>query len=122
VIGDGFDWYWLIGDEAALPAIGRFLEQRPQAPIRAVVSVSDEGERIPLSVAPSHVIEWTYRPFAMASDPAALIAAVTSQAFPTGDGFVWIAAEAGVAKSVRAHIEALGHPASQLTAKGYWTV
>lgn len=121
VIGDGFDWYWLIGDETALPAVSRFLEQRPRASIRAVIAVANEGERIPLNVSPSQIVEWAYRPISMATDSAALIDSVMSQAFPLGKGFVWIAAEAGVAKSLRARIEALDCSAIQLKVKGYWT-
>ncbi len=38
VVPDDFDWYWLIGDETALPAIGRFIEGPPSR-----LPVTDRG-------------------------------------------------------------------------------
>lgn len=39
---------------------------------------------------------------------------------PRGDGFVWAAAEAGVARAVRGHAGSLGHLAAWIKASGYW--
>lgn len=121
VVGDGYDWYWLIGDEAALPAIGRFMQTRPQANIHATIAVADADERITLPSSQSHTTQWIYRPALLATDPEPILNAITKVPFPKGDGFIWIAAEAGVAKAVRELVEAKGHPANQLKAKGYWT-
>jgi NADPH-dependent ferric siderophore reductase len=121
VVGDGFDWYWMIGDEAALPAIGRYLDERPDGKIDAFIAVANAAEQIPLNPSAQHSISWVHRAAHAATDPAPLLAALATRPFPAGDGFIWIAAEAGVAKSVRAHVEAAGHPSEQLKAKGYWT-
>jgi NADPH-dependent ferric siderophore reductase len=45
IVPDDFDWYLLVGDETALPAIGRRLEELP-AGARAIVvaEVADAGE------------------------------------------------------------------------------
>ena len=40
---------------------------------------------------------------------------------PPGDGYVWIGAEAAVARALRTElVEARGHPKSWLKAAGYW--
>lgn len=120
VVGDGYDWYWLIADEAGLPAVGRFLETRAGAHIYAVVAVTGEAEQIALALSPTHQLHWVHRPASAAAEPAALIEAVAQMPFPPGDGFIWIAAEAGVAKVLREHVEGRGHPSAHLKAKGYW--
>jgi len=57
-----------------------------------------------------------------APDDASLLRkALTNYALPSGEGFVWIAAEASVARSLRNHIiEDLGHPRQWTKAAGYW--
>lgn len=120
VVGDAFDWYWLVGDEAALPAIGRFLEERQTSAIRVVAAVANEGEEVPLKFSASHSVEWVHRSPVSATDPAPIIAALSATPRPAGDGFIWIAAEAGVAKAVRVFVEGAGHPSEYLKAKGYW--
>lgn len=117
MVGHGHDWYWLIGDEAALPAIGRFLEERPDAQIHAMIA----ADPIPLAASANHSVQWVQRPADQATDPAPLRDAIADRAFPSGDGFIWIAAEAGVATALREHVEASGHPSEWLKAKGYWT-
>ncbi|WP_254602592.1 SIP domain-containing protein [Sphingomonas bacterium] len=57
-----------------------------------------------------------------ATDDAALLrAAMARHDMPPGDGFVWIAAEASVARSVRRHVlDERGHPRAWTKAGGYW--
>jgi NADPH-dependent ferric siderophore reductase len=121
VIGDVYDWYWLIGDEAALPAIGRFLETRPDATVHVTAAVANADEEIQLAVSASQTVTWVHRPAVLAHGAETLLEAVSNRAFPIGDGFIWIAAEANVAKAIRSHVEAHGHPLDQLKAKGYWS-
>src|SRR6185436_499825 len=45
VIPDDFDWYILIGDETALPAIGRRVEElRQDVPVTTIVAVASLEE------------------------------------------------------------------------------
>ena len=47
IIPDAYDWYFLAGDETALPAIGRRLEELPAtARVVAVIEVEDKAEAI----------------------------------------------------------------------------
>jgi len=50
-----------------------------------------------------------------------LLAALERLSLPGGDGFIWIAGEAGVARARRHHVlETLRHPPAWLKASGYW--
>lgn len=121
VIPDSYGWYWLIGDETAIPAIGRRIQEWPDVRISAFITVDGADEEMDLSPSDKHQINWVHRSAAESGDPAALLAAIRSVSFPEGDGFVWIAAEAGVAKAVREAILAKGHPQTQMKSAGYWT-
>lgn len=56
------DWYLLAGDETALPAIGRILEQLPAtARGHAFVEIADAGEEQPLAHPPGIRLTWLHR-------------------------------------------------------------
>jgi len=123
VVPADFDWWLLIGDETALPAIGRRLVELPAGcPVTSIVAVAGAQEEQRFATQADHRAIWVHRPLSRADDPAPVLAALDDLALPTGDGFVWIAAEARVARAVRGHVvDTLGHPAGWLKASGYWT-
>jgi NADPH-dependent ferric siderophore reductase len=44
------------------------------------------------------------------------------ETLPAGDGFIWVAAESGVARAIREHVlETLAHPAAWTKVSSYWT-
>ncbi|WP_428150083.1 siderophore-interacting protein [Brevundimonas sp.] len=122
VVADAFDWYLLIGDESALPAIARRLEELPAAS-RAFVLISVAGpeEEIPLtSLAPAD-IRWVHRPLSRADDPSPLLEALTAIELPDGEGYCWVAGEHSVARAIRAHlIERPQVNTDWLKAAAYW--
>ncbi len=122
IVSDSFDWWLLVGDETALPAIGRRLEEAPPgARLTALVAVTGPAEEQRFASRADHRTCWVHRPAGRAADPEPLLAALSALELPAGEGFVWIAAEAGVAHALRAHVlEALGHPRQWLRASGYW--
>ena len=63
---------------------------------------------------------WAYR--TKGEDGAAdLVRLLDGHALPEGEGFVWIAAESGVARALRRYvIEQRGHPRELVKAAGYW--
>ena len=62
VIPTGFDWHLLIGDDTALPAIGRRLAELPRgARVAAVIEVGDPSARIEFDTQADLYIEWRYR-------------------------------------------------------------
>jgi NADPH-dependent ferric siderophore reductase len=66
---------------------------------------------------------WVSRDEKQGDDAELLLAALrNSERLPEGDGYVWIAAEAHVARRLRAYVlETLGHPKRWVKASGYWT-
>ncbi|WP_353471738.1 siderophore-interacting protein [Salipiger sp. H15] len=122
VIAPVFDWYLLIGDETALPAIGRRVEELPAGvtaiTLAAVPGPEDEQRFESAAAQEAH---WLHRPVAEAHEPEALLEAARGLALPEGRGFVWIAAEARVARALKLHfLDERGHPAPWLKAAGYW--
>lgn len=122
VVPDDFDWWLLIGDETALPAIGRRIEEAsPGRKIISIVSVTDVSEEQLFDTMAVHRAIWVHRPLEQADDPSHLVRALDVLDLPSGDGFVWIAAEANVARALRSRItDEMGHPAQWLKASGYW--
>jgi NADPH-dependent ferric siderophore reductase len=122
VVADDFDWYLLIGDETALPAIGRRVEElRPDVPVTTVVVVSDHAERQTFATRSTWTACWVSRERPPIEDDALLRAALSDHTFPAGDGYIWIAAEARTARSLRSYmIDTRGHPKAWIKAAGYW--
>lgn len=116
-----FDWYLLIGDETALPAIGRWFEEAPaDQNLTALIAVRDAGEEQDLPSRAKTEARWIHRG-ADATDAAPFLAALDSFTRPAGRGFIWIAAEAAVAKTLRSHVqEQWDHPITDLKSSGYW--
>jgi NADPH-dependent ferric siderophore reductase len=123
VVPDDFDWYLLIGDESALPAIGRRVEElRAGVPVITLGVVNGAADEQTFATRAAWTGEWVHRAGTSASDADLLLGALRRLALPAGEGFVWIAAETTVAKALRAHvIDTLGHRREWLKAAGYWT-
>jgi NADPH-dependent ferric siderophore reductase len=122
IVAHDFDWWLLIGDETALPAIGRWIEELPAGtPVTSIVSVTGPEEEQTFETRANHRAVWVHRPPTQADNPAPLLDALEHHAWPAGDGFVWIAAERGVARALRAHVlEVRRHPSAWLKAASYW--
>jgi NADPH-dependent ferric siderophore reductase len=87
----------------------------------SVVAVADRGDEQAFVTAARHDAAWVHRPLDRADDPASLLAALRCIELPEGDGFVWIAGEANVARAVRAElVGSRGHPLAWTKAAGYW--
>jgi len=121
VVSDSFDWWLLIGDETALPAIGRRLEElSPTTRVIGLAAVTGPEEQQVFAAREKFDFHWIHRPAEKADDATALIATLRSIDLPPGDGFVWIAGEARVARALRAEILSRGHRADWMRAAGYW--
>jgi NADPH-dependent ferric siderophore reductase len=95
VVPMDYDWHLLVGDETALPAIARRLEELP-AGARAIVvaRTGDPADRRRFRTAADARVHWV-------DDDAALVAAVRALALPAGDGYAWCAGEAATIAEVR---------------------
>ena len=121
VVPASFDWWLLIGDETALPAIGRRIEELPAGtPVTSIVAVAGKEEEQSFSTCARHTPIWVHRPGSQADDPEPVLAALRKLSLPPGEGYVWIASEARVMRAARDHFRALGHPTDWMRASGYW--
>jgi NADPH-dependent ferric siderophore reductase len=122
VVRDDFDWWLLIGDETALPAIGRRIEGLSKGThVTSLVAATSRAEEQTFATEADHRAIWVHRPADKAVDAAPLIDALKNFSAPPGDGYVWIAAEGGVARALRKHVvEEMHHRLEWLKASGYW--
>jgi NADPH-dependent ferric siderophore reductase len=122
IVPDDFDWYLLAGDETALPAIGRRLEELP-AGTRAivVVEVADAAEEQRFDTRARLETHWLHRDGAEPGNHLLLQSAVTGLSLPPGEGYAWVAAEASVAKALRRHlVDVRGLRKDRVKAAAYW--
>jgi NADPH-dependent ferric siderophore reductase len=121
VVSPAVKSWLLIGDETAIPAIGRRLEQlNMDSKATSVILVAGPEEELRFDTAATLTPIWVHRSLSNAADPAALIAALEKIEWPK-DTFVWIAAEATVARRARTYaVETRGHPLEWMKAAGYW--
>jgi NADPH-dependent ferric siderophore reductase len=122
VASDDFDWYLLAGDETALPAIARRLEELPAgAQAMVVVEVADAAEELEFESDADVDVTWLHRGDAEPGTTGQLEDAVRALELPDGDGFAWAGAEAEVARTLRRHLrEERGLAKEWTRITGYW--
>ena len=122
VIPDDFDYYLLVGDETALPAIGRRVEGlRDGVPVTTVIVVDGPEEIQSFATRADWRPLWVFRTGLSLDDAVLLQSALATWRTPEGDGYVWIGAEASVARALRTTmLEERGQPKAWLKAAGYW--
>lgn len=110
-----YDWHLLVGDDTALPAIARRLEELPRG-ARAIVvlQVPDVVDRRSLASQADVAVQWV-------TNTAELLAAVRALALPTGEGYAWCAGEAAAMATLRKIlIDEKGHDRHAIRAAAYW--
>ncbi|MEO8059380.1 MAG: siderophore-interacting protein [Burkholderiales bacterium] len=115
IVAADHDWHLLVGDETALPAISRRLEELP-ANTRAIVvaQAQDPADRRSLQSAAALAVQW------VAGTPE-LIAAVRALELPPGSGYAWCAGEASATATLRRIlVEEKGHDRHAIRAAAYW--
>ncbi|PAT49839.1 siderophore-interacting protein [Pseudomonas aeruginosa] len=112
----------LVGDETALPAIGRRIEEAPAGTsITSIVAVPGPKGHQTFDTVANLTTHWAHRPLSSASDPKALLDILKTIVLEP-ETFAWVAAEAHVARAVRSWLIEQSHPKSWLKAGGYWVV
>lgn len=113
----------LIGDETALPAIGRRIEEAaPGARLTSLVAVTSAIEEQRFATAATLDARWIHRPATALTQAAPFIAALETIKLEPAT-YVWVAAEAGVARAVRAYLaDSRGVPIGWIKAAGYWVM
>lgn len=99
------DWHLLAGDETALPAISRILEQMPaSARGLALVETGDLADMLPVREHPGFEIRWLPRGTGAADQVSPLADAIRRIELPTHEPvFCWAGAEFAAFKAIRAH-------------------
>jgi NADPH-dependent ferric siderophore reductase len=122
VVPTGYDWHLLVGDETALPAIARRLEDLPSGTRAiALVEVADASAEIPLAARDGISVRWLHRNGAEPGHIALLEQACRDVALPPGEGYVWAAAESAASRAVRqVMVRERGIDKSRIRASSYW--
>ncbi|MFZ6771633.1 siderophore-interacting protein [Undibacterium sp. SXout7W] len=115
IIPTDFTWHLLLGDETALPAIARRLEELPaSAKVIVLLQVADIADRRPLNSVADVDLYWS-------SDDAALLDTLRRLSLPAGEGYAWCAGEARMVASARRILtEEKQHPSAAIRAAAYW--
>ena len=121
VPSDALRRWVLVGDETALPAIGRHIEEAAAGvSLTSVVAVPGPQDQQTFETRADLTARWAHRSPAAADDPGPLLAQLVTVEL-TPETFVWIAAEATVARAVRAYVaQERGHALTWMKAGGYW--
>jgi hypothetical protein len=117
------DWHLLIGDETALPAIGRWLEEAPVgARVRVLVEVPHEDDRQQIPTRADAAITWLVRdPAVRPGHSTLLLETLQGLDRPTGRGFAWCAGETLTIAPIRRFLRGpWGMPKEDVEVVGYW--
>lgn len=115
------EWLLVGGDETALPAIGRLLQDWPAGIGGQVfVEIADAAEQQDLPVPDGVTLTWLPRRGVAAGHSTALADAVTTMPWRDGPVYCWFAGEALSLKPIRRYLKERGVPADSLEVTGYW--
>jgi len=115
-------WFFLVGDDAALPAIETILDALPaEARAHVVLEVADEHEERPLSTAAQLDITWLHRWAQPDQADTALEAAIRTIELSTGKGRIYVGCEAAAMRRIRTHLlHERGLDPAMMVTRGYW--
>ncbi|MFF9431288.1 SIP domain-containing protein [Streptomyces sp. NPDC014746] len=118
----GADWILVVGDETALPAIGRWLAEMPKGTkARVFVEIGEDNHRQELPTDADAEIVWLSRNGAPAGSTDLLERAVRGAEWLPGTVFAWVAGEAVTLKGIRRLlVNERQVPREQTHITGYW--
>lgn len=117
------DWHLLMGDETALPAIGRWLEEAPAGTrAQVVVEVPSSADRQQIQTRADAQITWLVRPDGTAPGHSTqLFDTLRGLQLPEGRGYVWCAGETLTMAPIRRYLRGdLALPKQDVEVVGYW--
>jgi len=122
IVANDFDHYVLIGDETALPAIARRLDEMPAgAHVVVLAEIAGKDDRLPLGSQADFDVTWLERDGIEASRSELLETALRELPQMPGDTFYWIATESRRARIMRRYLaEERGVSKDWIRATGYW--
>ncbi|WP_426191421.1 siderophore-interacting protein [Massilia sp. DWR3-1-1] len=110
-----YSWHLLVGDETALPAISRRLEELPAGSLATViVCVADARDQRSFASRATCKVEWV-------SNAQQLLERVRALSLPGGDNYAWCAGEARTMAALRAVlVDDKGMDRHAVRAAAYW--
>jgi NADPH-dependent ferric siderophore reductase len=115
--------YLFFGDETALPAISRLLEELPSgATAKACIEIADDGERQDLPARRGIEVTWLLRDGRPAGTTTLLADALSSLGPDVGrsDTYVWAGCEFSTARAIRDHLKRVSLPKGRSLVTSYW--
>jgi NADPH-dependent ferric siderophore reductase len=115
IVPTDYAWHLLVGDETAMPAIRRRLEELP-AGSRVIVlaQIADPADRLPFKTAAQLELHWV-------QNADELLAAARALRIPDGEGYAWGAGEASAMASLRrVLVEEKGLDRHAMRMGAYW--
>ncbi|MBY3176597.1 siderophore-interacting protein [Rhizobium leguminosarum] len=111
----------LIGDETALPAIGRRIEESGAGTVvTTIAAVTGPLAEQTFETSAELHLHWVYRPLSQATDATAVLKLLSTVDIQP-ETFIWVTAEASVTRDIRAYLLLeRGCPLGWIKASGYW--
>lgn len=122
VVKGDFDWHLLVGDETALPAIARRIEELPAGTtVIARIEIANANERQKIESAAELDLSWVERNGTAPGRPDLLLESLKSTTVPDGRGYAFVAAESAVSKHIRHYlVEQRNVDGDWIKAPAYW--
>lgn len=116
------DWLLVAGDDTAIPAIARLLDELPDdARAQVFIEVAEDDHRLELRALPHVEVTWLVRDGAEAGTTTHLVDAVKNTAWRDGRPFAWVAGERTAVRDLRRHlVEDRGVRKEDIEFTGYW--
>ena len=118
IVPDMFDSYWLIGDETALPAIARRVENLPaNRAALLVIEIDNPAEQQTFETAAQVDVIWVVR------GEQNMVDVVRRLEMPEGELYAWVATEAALSRKIRrVLLQEFGLSEALVKTSGYWRV
>lgn len=101
------DWLLVAGDDTAIPAIARLLEELPDdARAQVFIEVAEAAHRLDLRSLPHVAVTWLVRDGSRAGIGTLLLGAVKEADWWEGEPFAWVAGEQSTVRDIRRHLPA----------------
>lgn len=116
------DWLLVAGDDTAIPAITRLLEDLPdETRAQVFIEAAEDSHRQELRTLPRVKVTWLVRGGAAAGTTTLLRDAVTNSDWWEGRPFAWLAGEHLAVRDLRRHlVEDREVPKEDIEFTGYW--